>query len=252
MNYQKLTLQTLRLLATAIFTGMLIPTYGYAQSASDAKLIDAAALMQAFTTTEQDAIPAELLQRAHGIAVIPGVIRGGFILGGRRGRGIMVVRSSNGEWSNPAFIALTGGSIGWQVGAESADIVLVFANERSVANISRGKFTLSGDATAVAGPLGRHATVAVMFRAEVYGYLRSRGLFAGAAFEGARMKVDRRAGQRFYAADTRARPLGMQNEATPPSARRFLLTLEQAALTQATTSADSDTAAEEAVLFPLE
>jgi hypothetical protein len=113
------------------------------------------AVLAAFTADDEQAIPAELLARAQGIAVIPHLIRGGFILGGRRGRGVLSVRTANGQWSNPALITLTGGSIGWQFGAESADVVLVFGNDRSNRHISHGKFTLGGDATAVAGPLGR-------------------------------------------------------------------------------------------------
>ena len=115
------------------------------------RFVDAAKVLEIFTTDEEHGIPADILQRARGIAVIPKVIRGGFIFGGRRGRGVLAIRSPNGEWSNPAFVTLTGGSIGAQFGAESADVVLVFANDRSVRNIASGKFTLGGDATAVAG-----------------------------------------------------------------------------------------------------
>jgi lipid-binding SYLF domain-containing protein len=156
--------------------------------------------------------------------------------------------AGNGEWSNPAFITLTGGSIGWQIGAESADIVLIFANDRSIANIANGKFTLGGDASAVAGPLGRHATMAITFKAEVYGYIRSRGLYAGAAFQGVRLKLDERANFDFYT--SAVRPLGEQSEATPAPVRRFLLTLERAAL--ATPPSNPSTATEEAQTFPLE
>lgn len=223
----------------------LAPAAGFAD---EAKLVEAGELLQAFTAADAESIPIDLLQRAHGIAVIPSVFRGGFILGGRRGRGVLVVRSANGEWSNPAFITLTGGSIGWQIGAESADIVLIFANDRSIANIANGKFTLGGDASAVAGPVGRHATMAITFKAEVYGYIRSRGLYAGAAFQGVRLKLDERANFDFYT--SAVRPLDAQNEATPASVRRFLLALERAAL--ATPAPSPSTASEEAQTFPLE
>lgn len=223
-----------------------------AQSEQERKLADAAELIQAFTANDDEAIPSALLERARGIAVIPNVIRGGFILGARRGRGVLVVRSEIDEWSNPAFITLTGGSIGWQIGAESTDIVLVFANDNAVKNMSSGKFTLGGDASAVAGPLGRHATAAITFRAEVYGYVRSRGLFAGAAFEGARLDLDEGADSLFYAGDVRAHALGAQNLATPQSARRFLLTLEQVSMTRSPPADTENGTAEEAVTFPLE
>lgn len=221
-----------------------------AQSDSDRKLAEATELIQSFTASDEDAIPVDLLERAHGIAVIPSVFRGGLILGGRRGRGVLVIRDANGTWTNPAFVTLTGGSIGWQIGAESTDLVLVFANENSVKNMRTGKFTLGGDASAVAGPLGRHATIAVTFRAEVYGYVRSRGLFAGAAFQGARLDIDEETGDLFYAADPRATALESQNAGTPAAARRFLLVLEQAAFAPQALSPDGADQ-EEARTFPL-
>jgi lipid-binding SYLF domain-containing protein len=190
------------------------------------------------------------LQRARGIAVIPSVIRGGFIFGARRGRGVLVVRTERGEWSNPAFVTLTGGSAGLQIGAESTDLVLVFANDNAVKNLRSGKFTLGGDASAVAGPLGRHATMAVTFRAEVYGYVRSRGLFAGAAFQGARLAIDDEVAGLFYGSGG-ARALDMQNAATPESARQFLRTLVQVAAAPAPQSNEPERQ-EEAVTFPLE
>ena len=169
-----------------------------AQSSDDEKLARAADVLRAFTVDDDKSIPADLLQRARGIAVIPTLVRGGFFIGGRRGRGVLAVRTPSGEWSNPAFVTLTGGSIGWQFGAESADVVLVFGNDRSVRNISDGRFTLGGDAAAVAGPLGRRTTAAVTGRSEVYIYTHSRGLFAGAAFEGARLDVDEEGNAVFY------------------------------------------------------
>lgn len=221
-----------------------------AQRAAENKLVDAAAVFEAFTSGDEDAIPMALLERAHGIAIIPSVIRGGFIVGGRRGRGVLVVRSDNGEWSNPAFLTLTGGSIGWQIGAESADVVLVFANDRSVVNIASGKFTLGGDASAVAGPLGRQATMALTFRAEVYGYLRSSGLYAGAAFQGVRLSIDEERNRRFYGDPSVA--LEPQGAATPVTVHRFLLSLDQAVLARPAEEAPASGPEEEAQTFPLE
>ena len=111
---------------------------------------------------------------------------------------MLSARTPSGEWNTPAFVTLTGGSIGWQFGAEAADIVLVFGNDRSVRNMADGRFTLGGDAAAVAGPLGRRTTAAVTGKSEVYIYTHSRGLFAGAAFEGARLDVDEEGNTAFY------------------------------------------------------
>jgi SH3 domain-containing YSC84-like protein 1 len=223
-----------------------------AQTEHETRLADATGVLQAFTQDEETSIPTDLLARAHGIAVIPNVIRGGFLIGGRRGRGVLVVKGANGNWSNPAMITLTGGSIGWQFGAESADLILIFANLRSVRNIEDGKFTLGGEASAVAGPMGRHNTSALTGRAEVYAYVRSRGLYAGAVFEGARLDVDEQGNERFYSSDPIAEPLREQNTATPASARRFLLALERAALVPGPATVQPAAEPEEAQVFPLE
>ena len=164
------------LLALLAVLGVLALGPAAAQRNDTDKFVDAAKVLELFTTDEEHGIPTDILQRARGIAVIPNLIRGGFFFGGRRGRGVIAIRSPNGEWSNPAFVTLTGGSFGAQFGAESADVVLVFANDRAVRNMAQGKFTLGGDATAVAGPMGRRTQAAVTGRAEVYVYMHSRGL----------------------------------------------------------------------------
>lgn len=202
----------------------------FSQPSGDVQLREAAELIADFTDAGDDSIPTEILQRARGIAVIPNVFRGGFILGARRGRGVVSLRMDDGSWSNPAFVTLTGGSIGWQIGAESTDVVLIFANDNAVKNMSSGKFTLGGEASAVAGPLRREASSTMTFRAEVYGYLKSRGLYAGAAFQGARLNIDEDLGNTFYRGLSLAAPLAAQNAATPEAARRFLSALEQADL----------------------
>jgi lipid-binding SYLF domain-containing protein len=223
----------------------------------DSKLADAGGVLHTFTANEERGIPRELLERARGIAVVPSLIRGGFFVGGRRGRGVLAVRLDDGSWSNPAFITLTGGSIGWQFGAESADVVLIFANDRSVKNIESGKFTFGGDATAIAGPLDRRSTKAVTFKSEIYVYLRSRGLFAGAAFEGTRLDIDQQGSAEFYAASG-GRALGPVGSGTPESARRFLAVLTNAELPLAPSTTRNRPAepsrerSEEAGTFPLE
>jgi lipid-binding SYLF domain-containing protein len=245
-------MRTVHSLLIVAAVGLLSSAAASAQSADEEKLAQAATVLQEFAADEKQGIPIELLQRARGIAVIPNLIRGGFFVGGRRGRGVLTVRSPSGEWSNPAFITLTGGSIGWQFGAEAADVVLVFANDRSVSNIASGKLTFGGDATAIAGPIGRRSTAAVTFRSEVYIYMRSRGLFAGAAFEGARLDVDQQSSASFYSADSRAQPLGEQNAGTPASVLRFLETLQAAASLGAAPVSSEATGAEEAIIYPLE
>ena len=205
------------------------------QAADDrqqSKLARATEVLEQFTRIPEDAIPGAMLRGAHGVAVIPNVIKGGFFVGGRRGKGILVVRSPNGEWSNPAFVTLTGGSFGWQIGGQSTDLVLVFKSSKSIDNIARGKLTLGGDAAIAAGPVGRQTTAATDARlaAEVYSYSRSRGLFAGLALEGAMIGIDDAANRAFYGNKgiTSQEVLADQSLATPASARRFILALEQA------------------------
>jgi lipid-binding SYLF domain-containing protein len=148
----------------------------------------------------EDKIPPALLNNAQGIAVIPGVIKAGFIVGGRRGRGVLSVRTESGGWSSPAFVTLTGGSIGWQIGVQSTDIILVFKSRKNIETLMKGKFTLGADASVAAGPVGRHtgAGTDIKLQAEIYSYSRSRGLFAGVALEGAALQFDDWAIESFY------------------------------------------------------
>jgi lipid-binding SYLF domain-containing protein len=136
------------------------------------------------------------------VAIIPGIIKAGFVIGGRHGRGVVLVRCPDGGWSNPIFVTLTGGSIGWQAGAQSTDLVLVFKTQRGVERIlkNRGKLTLGADVSVAAGPVGREAAAATdaQLRAEIYSYSRSRGLFAGASFEGDALLIDRGGNECFY------------------------------------------------------
>ena len=146
------------------------------------------------------AVPRDLMQSAHAIAVIPDVIKAGFVVGGRRGEGLISVKSPDGTWSNPSFIALTGGSVGFQAGVSSTDVVLVFRTQRGVDSIVHGKFTLGADASAAAGPVGRtaQASTDAQLKAEIFSYSRSRGLFAGVALDGSVLSIDNKSNQAVY------------------------------------------------------
>jgi lipid-binding SYLF domain-containing protein len=145
-------------------------------------------------------IPKDLLQKAHAIAVIPDVVKAGLVVGGRHGDGLISVKTRDGTWSNPSFIGLTGGSIGFQAGVSSTDVILVFRTQRGVDSIVHGKFTLGADASAAAGPVGRSATASTdaQLHAEIYSYSRARGLFAGAALDGSAITIDNDANQAVY------------------------------------------------------
>lgn len=153
------------------------------------------------------AIPQDLLGGAHAIAVIPDVIKAGFVFGGRRGEGLISVKSPDGTWSNPSFVNLTGGSVGFQAGVSSTDVVLVFRTSRGVESIVNGKFTIGADASAAAGPVGRtaQASTDAQLKAEIYSYSRARGLFAGVALDGSVMSINNKGNQRIYGDGVTAR-----------------------------------------------
>jgi len=249
------------LLTLFVATSFTIALPSAAETSDSDRLVRSSEVLLKFTAEDENSIPAELLERAHGVAVIPSLIRGGFFIGGRRGRGVISVRRPDGEWSAPAFITLTSGNFGLQFGAEWADVVLVFENEQSVKHMQTGKFTFGGDATAIAGPLGKRATAAITGKAQVYIYTRSRGLYAGAAFEGARLDIDEDGNQVFYGGDDRA-ALGPPTATTPASAQEFLATLRGVTTAGAQrpkppsgtggSAPSSGGAAEEAIIYPLE
>ncbi len=179
---------------------LLLAVPAAAATREERRVADAADVLDQLLRIPERSIPPALLSRAYAVAVVPNVVKIGFGVGARRGRGILVVRQDDSSWSNPAFITMTGGSIGWQVGAQSTDVILVFRTRKGVERITNGQFTLGADASVAAGPVGRHTSVAtdIRFQAEVVSYSRSRGLFAGVAFEGAGITMDRKANVAFY------------------------------------------------------
>jgi lipid-binding SYLF domain-containing protein len=172
----------------------------YAEGREEARVLTATQVLEELRATRDQSIPDRLLERAYGIAVVPDVAKIAFIAGGRRGKGLLVVRDTSGRFTSPVFISLTGGSIGWQAGVQSSDIVLVFTTRAGIEGITDGKLTLGGDASVAAGPVGRQASAGTdaNFAAEVYSYSRARGLFAGIALDGTALTIDRGANARFY------------------------------------------------------
>ncbi len=183
-----------------IMIALLLSLPADAATREEKRVAEASDVLDQLLRIPEQAIPPMLLSRAYAVAVIPNVLKIGFGVGARRGKGIIVVRQDDSSWSNPAFITLTGGSLGWQFGAQSTDIILVFKTREGVNGISNGTVTLGANASIAAGPVGRHTEVAtdLAFRAEVVSYSRSRGLFAGIALEGAGVTMDRKANAAFY------------------------------------------------------
>ncbi len=164
------------------------------------KVDDAIRVLGEMMKESDKSIPESLIRDCAGIAIIPDVIRAGLVVGGRHGRGVLLVRAKDGGWSDPSFIDIKGGSIGWQAGIQSADVILVFRTPRSIENITEGQFTLGADAGIAAGPLGRTAEASTdsALKAEILSYSRSRGLYAGLTLQGSSIQEDRKANQEFY------------------------------------------------------
>jgi lipid-binding SYLF domain-containing protein len=145
-------------------------------------------------------IPASLLANAQGIVIIPDLVKGGFVVGVRHGRGVALIRDERGAWRPPCFVTLTGGSVGWQIGLQVTDIVLVFKTRGGVQSLMSGKFTLGADAAAAAGPVGREAAAATdaQLQAQILTWSRSRGLFAGVSLDGSVVSIDQAGNAAFY------------------------------------------------------
>ena len=222
MNRSLLLLSTL--LASAAINLSGAPAFADEPNREDARLITSTEVIDELRATPDQTIPSWLLQRAYGVAVIPDVLKGAFVFGGRYGNGVLTVRDASGHFSEPIFITLAGGSVGWQIGATSTDVVLVFVTPRSVEHFARGKFTLGVDASVAAGPLGRQGEAAAGVNAEIYSYSRARGLFAGVALDGTVLAYDPGANHAFYRNDAVTADMitGGKVDAHSESARRFV------------------------------
>lgn len=172
-----------------------------AQSVEESTVEAASEVLREITAIPAKAIPASLLADAQGVVIIPGMVKGSFIVGVRHGKGVIVARNASGEWIAPVFVTVTGGSVGFQAGLQSTDVIAVFRNRQGVDRLMRSKLTIGADAAVAAGPVGREASAATdaQLKAEILSYSRSRGLFAGVAIDGAAIQVDHRAMAAYYA-----------------------------------------------------
>jgi len=196
-------MNTLRTSLGASLTAWLLVAVPLHAGEREVRTVESAAfVIRELGGVKLQGIPQALLRDAHGVAVIPGVVKAGFLIDGRVGQGVVLARQPGGSWSNPVFVTLGGLGIGWQAGVESTDVVLVFRTAHSVDRILRGKgkLTLGGDASVAIGPVGREfeAATDARLRAEIFSYSRSRGLFAGISVEGAALRVNPRANEAFY------------------------------------------------------
>lgn len=180
----------------------------------------------------KEGAPREILEKAKCVIVIPGVKKAAIGIGGRFGYGAAVCRTENGEgpWGAPVMMSLKGGSVGFQIGGQSSDFVLLVMNQKGVNNLLKSKFTLGADASVAAGPVGRNAEAAtdLRMRAEILSYSRSRGVFAGISLEGASLRQDTKANEAIYGAgiDPRTRLL-RSGQPIPPEAQGLVDAIER-------------------------
>ena len=193
------------------------------------RIADATVALDEVMVAADKSIPRAILEKAEGIAVFPSLIKGGIVVGGQRGRGILSVRDKkSGSWSSPAFLTITGGSIGAQFGAQAIDLVLIINNQRGLEQLVKNQFKVGADAAVAAGPVGRDASAStdIQMRAQILSYSRSRGLFAGVTLNGSTIRQDRDAHERFYGTAYRTSQIvfdGMGGSPEPVDAWKTIL-----------------------------
>ncbi|MGD9905185.1 MAG: lipid-binding SYLF domain-containing protein [Vicinamibacterales bacterium] len=165
------------------------------------RLTDAIAVLDEVMGAGDSAVPRSIMERAEAIAVFPSLVKAGFVVGGSRGHGAISVRHpETGAWSSPGFLTITGGSVGFQIGAQAVDLILVVQNRRGLNQLLRNQFKIGADAAVAAGPVGRDASAStdIQLRAQILSYSRTRGIFAGITLNGSTIRQDRDANERFY------------------------------------------------------
>ena len=211
--------------AIALLTLSVVPLAfaGSDQQDPTARLQAAGTVMNEIMAAPDKGIPDEVLNDAKCIAVVPNMAKGAFIVGGEHGRGVVTCRTGHG-WSAPAFISIGGGNFGFQAGGQAVDLVVLFMNDKGVQGLLSSKFELSGEASAAAGPVGRHASAGTDWKmnTEALSYSRTKGLFAGVAVDGAKIQQDNDSTVAMYGKDTSFRQTLSGEVHTPASADSFI------------------------------
>jgi lipid-binding SYLF domain-containing protein len=207
---------------------LVVPT-GFARNRSERsdeveRLKHATEVFNEIMSAPDKGIPDDLLDKAECVVIVPGLTKAALGIGGRYGKGIVMCRKSDRSWSAPLFIRIEGGSAGFQIGVQKTDVVMLVMNRRGMDKLLGDKFTLGADASVAAGPVGRNATAQTNVRldAEILGYSRSKGLFAGVSLEGATLRQDKDDNRDFYGKDVDARALLMEGSVPLPAEARPL------------------------------
>jgi SH3 domain-containing YSC84-like protein 1 len=198
-----------------------------ANSASE-RLKESAIVMQEIMATTDRSIPQDLLDKAHCIIVVPGMKKGAFIVGAKYGRGFMSCRKGSVGWSAPAGMRVEGGSVGFQIGGSETDVIMLVLNQRGADKLFSSKFTLGGDASVAAGPVGRttSAETDALMHAEILSWSRTRGVFAGISLKGATMRPDHEANSELYGKEIENRQI-VENAQVPGAAQPLIAQLNK-------------------------
>jgi lipid-binding SYLF domain-containing protein len=210
------------LIVSVVGVGLVLPALASDREDDVNRTQKATQVFQEIMNTPEG-IPQKLLESAECIAIIPGDKKFAFIFGGNYGRGLATCRTGHG-WSAPMFVAIDGGSVGYQIGGSSTDIVMLFMNDHALQSLLRDKFKVGADASVAAGPVGRHATAGtdIKLNAEILSYSRSKGAFAGVSLDGAVVQADRSGDKAMYGSNVTRQEILNGKVAVPKSARSLL------------------------------
>jgi lipid-binding SYLF domain-containing protein len=227
----------------AAFASLSLTSVGWAEGstreATDARLRHAGEVLHEVMAAPDRGIPEEVMHHAKCIAVVPNLIKGGFVFGAEGGRGVATCRTANG-WSAPAFFSITGGNWGLQIGVEGIDLVMVFQGDKGMDRLISSKFEVGGDASVAAGPVGRHASADTDWKmnAEILTYSRAKGVFAGVTLNGAAVRRDDDSTEAFYGHEIPTRDI-LTGQVVPPDGSNAFLDAIRDAHSQARAAADS-------------
>jgi SH3 domain-containing YSC84-like protein 1 len=220
----------MKTLLGVVLCAVMLASGAFASEAASSRLESAATVLNEIMATPDKGIPSDILGSAKCVAVVPNLLKGGFIVGGAHGRGMATCRTATG-WSAPAPLTTTGGSVGLQIGGQAVDLVMVVMNDRGMQALLTNKFKLGADASVAAGPVGRHTEGSTDWKlhAEVLTYSRARGLFAGISFNGAVIKQDEDATGELYGRQVDFKTILTGSVQPPQSAEKFIAAVKEAA-----------------------
>ena len=223
----------------------LLGTYAFADSSREDsidRLQNSVDVLRAIMSTPDKGIPEEVLSGAKCIVVVPDLIKGGFVFGGKHGRGVATCRTAEG-WSAPAFVSVGGGSWGLQIGVEDVDLVMLVMNDQGMQHLLSSKFELTGEGSVAAGPVGRHASAGTDWKmnTEMLTYSRSKGVFAGLTLEGAVVEQDNDSTHAIYGKHMLFRSILSGKATTPASADAFIKAVSEAGQQAKIAEAKEDT-----------